>query len=59
MSYPLEVAVASGKSRDTWYKQLGGVFEDLGSSFLGTSVSSSEGYVDEKGQFHQRTCLVA
>ncbi|MCT8335633.1 polymorphic toxin-type HINT domain-containing protein, partial [Leptospira sp. 85282-16] len=52
-------AVDSGQSRDSIFSKVGGAIADLGTSFLGTRVSSGMGYVDEKGVFHQRTCFVA
>ncbi|WP_167882024.1 polymorphic toxin-type HINT domain-containing protein [Leptospira montravelensis] len=51
--------VDSGQSRDSIFSKVGGAIADLGTSFLGTRVSSGMGYVDEKGVFHQRTCFVA
>ncbi|TGK24013.1 hypothetical protein EHQ05_13770 [Leptospira yasudae] len=54
-----DAAVDTGDSRDSVFSKVGGYFADLGSSFLGTSVSSGMGFVDENGTFHQRTCFVA
>ncbi|TGL23756.1 hypothetical protein EHQ47_05030 [Leptospira bourretii] len=50
--------VDTGKSR-SGFGVIGGFFEDVGRSIAGKEISFGSGYIDEKGNFHQRTCFVA
>ncbi|MCG6146457.1 polymorphic toxin-type HINT domain-containing protein [Leptospira bandrabouensis] len=50
--------VDTGKSR-TAFGEIAGFFEDVGRSIAGKEISFGSGYIDEKGNFHQRTCFVA
>ncbi|TGL25286.1 hypothetical protein EHQ47_04965, partial [Leptospira bourretii] len=50
--------VDTGKSRSA-FGEIGGFFEDVGRSIAGKEISFGSGYIDEKGNFHQRTCFVA
>ncbi|WP_125169991.1 Hint domain-containing protein [Leptospira perolatii] len=45
-------------SRDTWYEKVAGdVYDDIARS-LGFGTST-QGFIDERGNFHPRTCFVA
>lgn len=49
----------SQSSRLTMWDDFTGVFEDAARGVFGGQLSDSDGYIDEQGNYHQRTCFVA
>ena len=54
-----EPGTFGAESRLSWFDKLLGSVEDTFSELVLGQVSTADGFIDENGKFHPRTCLVA